>query len=104
MPVIYRTRNGMQNGYVTIAGRPVPIINGMLTVPDGTVIESANLEIVVQEKPAEETPTQSVNNTPSQTAPAAPVASPAIVTPVITPTVAPSPPAQDTNLNTTENK
>lgn len=54
----YKTKDGSKTGFVPGVGE---IVDGKLTVPDGMTIENANLEIVEDQ--------------PSPTAPAAPVAS-----------------------------
>lgn len=78
MSTLYKTKNGMQDGFVPGVGA---IVNGMIEGPDN--LESPNLVKVDQPQIAA-----------SQTAPAAPVASPqptpAPATNIITPPAAPA--------------
>jgi len=101
MPQVYRTKNKIQTGFVPGVGE---IVNGLLTVPDGIVIENANLEKIEPEKVEEPSlpqasaapaaPAPSVSPVPS--VPATPVSVP-VTPPQTTPVTQPTPPAEQVN-------
>ena len=67
MPAVtYRTKDGTKEGFVPGVG---PIVDGRITVPEGTVLENANLERIEDQPQPQPHP---------QAAPAASVASPSV--------------------------
>jgi hypothetical protein len=86
MPQTYKTKDGTQSGFVVGVGQ---IVDGKIEVPDGVIIENANL-VKVEDQP--------------QTAPAAPVASNTPVNPMQNaPMDQPSPPQSIQNVNKESN-
>jgi hypothetical protein len=74
----YRTKNGQKTGFVPGVG---VIADGTITVPDGMILENANLELVEDQQP-------------SQAAPAAPAPSVSATQPVAPATSLPPTPTQ----------
>lgn len=105
MPQIYKTKDGTQTGFVPGVGE---IVNGLLTVPDGIVIENANLEKIEPEKLEEPSqpqasaapaaPAPSVSPAPSAPVPPANVP---VTPPQTAPVIQPTPPVEQVNKEAT---
>lgn len=86
MSQTYQTKDGTQDGFVPGVGQ---IVGGKITVPDGIVLENANLELVVDQPQPQAAPVA-----PAATPSATPVT---LTTSPVAPQPAPAPEQQTVN-------